>query len=78
MSKFDKELDAVGLRCPEPVMMVRLTLRKMETGQILKISADDPSTQRDIPKFCLFMGHELVQAETEQLPYRYLIKKGEK
>jgi tRNA 2-thiouridine synthesizing protein A len=72
----DKTLDALGLRCPEPVMMVRKAVRYMETGQTLLIIADDPATTRDIPGFCRFMDHELINAETESLPYRYLIRKG--
>lgn len=47
----DKTLDALGLRCPEPVMMVRKTVRHMEDGQTLLIIADDPATTRDIPGF---------------------------
>ncbi|MGF1687553.1 sulfurtransferase TusA [Photobacterium japonica] len=69
-------LDAEGLRCPEPVMMVRKTVRKMTDGETLLITADDPSTTRDIPSFCRFMDHTLVATDTETLPYRYLIKKG--
>lgn len=76
-STADKTLDALGLRCPEPVMMVRKTVRHMAAGQTLLIVADDPATTRDIPGFCRFMDHELLQAETEQLPYRYLIRKGD-
>ncbi|AKJ40868.1 sulfurtransferase TusA [Pragia fontium] len=72
----DKTLDALGLRCPEPVMMVRKAVRHMEAGQTLLIVADDPATTRDIPGFCRFMDHELLGADTEQLPYRYLIRKG--
>lgn len=72
----DKTLDAQGLRCPEPVMMVRKTVRQMETGQTLLIIADDPATTRDIPGFCVYMEHELLAQETEQLPYRYLLRKG--
>ena len=45
-------LDALGLRCPEPVMMVRKTVRKMATDETLLVVADDPSTTRDIPSFC--------------------------
>lgn len=71
-----QELDAIGLRCPEPVMMVRKTMRKLEDGEVLKVIADDPSTTRDIPSFCLFMDHQLLEAQTEQVPYSYLIKKG--
>ena len=57
-------------------MMVRKTVRHMDAGQTLLIVADDPATTRDIPGFCRFMDHELLTSETEQLPYRYLIRKG--
>lgn len=72
----DQELDALGLRCPEPVMMVRLHIRKMQDGETLLVVADDPATTRDIPSFCRFMDHTLVSSDTTSLPYRYLIKKG--
>jgi len=72
-----KHLDALGLRCPEPVMMVRLEIRNMEDGQTLLIDADDPATKRDIPSFCRFMDHTLVAQQTEQMPYQFLIQKGQ-
>ena len=72
----DRRLDALGLRCPEPVMMVRLEIRNMEDGQTLLVDADDPATKRDIPSFCRFMDHQLVARQTENVPYQYLIKKG--
>ncbi|MDB1122617.1 sulfurtransferase TusA [Vibrio algarum] len=72
----NKTLEAEGLRCPEPVMMVRKTMRNMQDGEILLITADDPSTTRDIPSFCRFMDHQLLSAKTETIPYEYLIKKG--
>ena len=75
-SNADQTLDALGLRCPEPVMMVRLQLRKMQVGETLLIIADDPATTRDIPAFCRFMDHELLESDTAVLPYRYLVKKA--
>lgn len=72
----DHFLDAIGLRCPEPVMMVRKTIRKIAEQETLLIEADDPSTTRDIPSFCRFMDHELVAQQTELKPFLYLIKKG--
>lgn len=71
----DQTLDALGLRCPEPVMMIRLQIRKMQVGETLLIIADDPATTRDIPAFCRFMDHELVSSDTNELPYRYVVKK---
>jgi len=70
------QLDAIGLRCPEPVMMVRLAIRKMPEGETLLVTADDPSTTRDIPSFCRFMEHQLLAQKIDELPFRYLIKKG--
>ena len=37
-----QQLDALGLRCPEPVMVIRKTVRKLEAGDLLEIIADDP------------------------------------
>lgn len=71
----DHHLDAIGLRCPEPVMMVRLKIRKINSGETLLISADDPSTTRDIPSFCRFMEHELIAQSVDKKPYLYLIMK---
>lgn len=72
----DHTLDAIGLRCPEPVMMVRLNIRKIAQGETLLVQCDDPSTARDIPSFCRFMEHELLAMQTESLPYLYVIKKS--
>lgn len=71
-----RTLDATGLRCPEPVMMVRKAVREMASGDVLLVIADDPSTTRDIPSFCEFMEHRLVQREVDAAPYRYWIQKG--
>jgi tRNA 2-thiouridine synthesizing protein A len=75
-SEANTHLDALGLRCPEPVMMVRLNIRKLADGETLSVSADDPSTARDIPSFCRFMGHTLVASQTDTMPYQFVIQKG--
>lgn len=68
-------LDACGLFCPEPVMLLHNKIRDIEAGQLLEILATDPSTTRDVPKFCLFLGHELVERSEQNGQYRYLIRK---
>jgi tRNA 2-thiouridine synthesizing protein A len=73
---IDQELDALGLRCPEPVMVIRKAMRALKDGQVIKIIADDPSTERDIPKFCVFMHHQLIEQRVEDEQYIYLVKKG--
>ena len=70
-------LDASGLLCPEPVMMLHNKVRDMAPGDVLEVVATDPSTQRDIPRFCQFLGHELLQQEVRSEDFRYLIRKKE-
>jgi len=72
----DHFLDTMGLRCPEPVMMIRLKIRKIATGETLLIKCDDPSTTRDIPSFCRFMEHELIAKKVDDKPYLFVIKKN--
>jgi len=60
----DELLDAQGLHCPEPLMLVRNTMRGLASGQILHIKATDPTTQRDLEQFCRFMGHDLLAMES--------------
>lgn len=60
----DRELDTTGLFCPEPIMLMHNAVRDMSSGQLLKVIATDPATTRDVPKFCQFLGHELVSHQT--------------
>ena len=74
--KPDYQLDARGLYCPEPVMLLHNQVRDMAEGEVLEIVATDPSTQRDVPKFCQFLGHELVSENHDGKDFRYVIRKG--
>lgn len=69
-------MDAIGLYCPEPVMMLHNKVRDIAIGDVLEVVATDPSTQRDIPKFCAFLGHELIGKREHENYYYYLIRKG--
>ena len=68
------ELDTQGLNCPEPVMLLHAEVRERGPGQMIRVLATDPSTQRDIPKFCQFLGHELVRAQGEEGFFEYWIR----
>lgn len=70
-------LDATGLFCPEPVMLLHNKIRDIEAGQLLRLLATDPSTGRDVPKFCHFLGHELLASSESNGSFTYLIRKVE-
>ena len=74
------EIDARGLKCPEPVMMLHAQVRDAKAGECIRVFATDPSTLRDIPNFCDFLNHTLVesqeQEENDNALYVFLVKKG--
>ncbi|MDR5906755.1 MULTISPECIES: sulfurtransferase TusA [Halomonadaceae] len=77
LPSHDVELDTTGLYCPEPIMMMHNRVRDMQAGQVLKVIASDPATTRDIPKFCSFLGHELlVQREVSDGDFLYYVRLG--
>ena len=75
----DVFVDASGLRCPEPLMVVRNRLMDMESGQVIQVVATDPSTSWDFPNFCKFLRHDLLHSEQHDngtgLQYTYWIRK---
>jgi len=52
--------DLRGLNCPEPLMLLRQSLRTLESGQLCVAIATDPSTCRDFKSYCDFVGHKLI------------------
>lgn len=73
---INKYLDASGLLCPEPVMLLHKAVREAAVGDVIEVVATDPSTIRDVPKFCIFLGHELLSQKTENNKYVYYIRKN--
>lgn len=69
-------LDARGLLCPEPVMLLHKAMRPLAVGEQLTVLATDPTTERDIPQFCRMLGHELVSQQSEGEELIYVLQKG--
>tara|TARA_R110000772_G_scaffold31392_5_gene77546 strand:+ start:1277 stop:1552 length:276 start_codon:yes stop_codon:yes gene_type:complete len=70
-------LDARGLFCPEPVMLLHKKIREISIGDKVTVLATDPSTTRDIPKFCHFLGHELISNREKQQEFHFIIRKSD-
>ncbi len=56
-------------------MILHGAIRDVGSGDIVKVIATDPSTERDINQFCEFLGHDLVAFKKEKEIFHYWIKK---
>ena len=72
---FDEELDTLGLICPLPVLKAAKRMRAMKPGQVLKMVADDPAAEIDVPHFCAEQSFELLSSENEGGVQTYMIRK---
>ncbi len=68
------EWDLSGLVCPEPVMMLHVRVREVPGGVLLRVLATDPSTVRDIPRFCRFLGHDLIAVHSDEGLHTFLFR----
>ncbi len=71
-----EHIDATGLKCPEPVMLLHAAIRRLSPGDELTLDATDPSTERDVPNFCEFLGHSLLLAERHDNIFHYRLRKS--
>jgi len=73
--KIDRELDCLGLYCPEPVFRTRQEIDKLALGQVLEVVADDPAAEEDIKRLVKRLGQQLVELRKLGNQFRFLIKK---
>ena len=71
----EKKLDATGLFCPEPVFRTKIEIEKMQVGDILNVSADDPAAEEDISRWVTRNGHELLDMSKDGNVITFQIKK---
>lgn len=69
------KIKAEGLLCPEPIMMLHKAMQGLKSGEKVELYATDPSTERDIDRFCKFLGHNLLTKKTSTEPFYFLIEK---
>jgi tRNA 2-thiouridine synthesizing protein A len=72
---YDKELDARGLNCPLPTLRTKKSLAEQASGQILKISATDPGSVKDMQAFAKQTGNELLSTAENGGEFVFLMRK---
>ena len=75
-SDSDRILDCTGLYCPEPVFRVRLELDDMESGQTVKVMADDPAAEEDIKRLVKRLGHQILEMKADDDNVESVIRKA--
>lgn len=71
----DETLDTFGLLCPMPIIKTAARMKKLVTGNILKVLSDDPGILEDMPAWCVTSGNELIQIDEVDGEFHVYIRK---
>ena len=53
-------IDALGRKCPIPIIMLAEQIRDVPVGAVIAVLADDPAAYSDIPAWCGLKSHDCV------------------
>jgi tRNA 2-thiouridine synthesizing protein A len=53
-------IDALGRKCPIPIIMLAERIRDVPVGGVIAVLADDPAAYTDVPAWCALKSHECV------------------
>jgi tRNA 2-thiouridine synthesizing protein A len=70
-----KEIDTRGMNCPLPILKAKKALAEMQTGEILKVVATDPSSTRDFQAFARQTGNELLEQSQDGTEYTHFMRR---
>ena len=80
--KFEKKeegkymLDVCGFVCPHPQIYTKKSLEKVNSGDVIDVVFDNPSSGETIIQMCEAAGHEIMEQTQDGGKLVYVIKKA--
>ena len=71
----NREVDAVVMNCPLPILRTKKALADMQSGEILKIIATDAGAKHDFPAFAKQTGNQLIATEVVNDTFVFYLKR---
>jgi len=69
-------IDALGRKCPIPIIMLAAQIRDVPVGGVIAVLADDPAVYTDVPAWCALKSHECVFRADLPLGWAFGIRRG--
>ncbi len=69
-------LDALGKKCPIPIIMLADRIGEVRVGQTIAVLADDPAARTDLPAWCALKSQEFVRADSLPAGWSFLVRRS--
>ena len=70
-----KKFDVKGQKCPRPLLMMKQTLKTMQSGKVLQVISDDVTTKLTFQSYLQHSGDELLDTHQDGLDIHHIKKK---
>ncbi|MES0488941.1 MAG: sulfurtransferase TusA family protein [Leptospirales bacterium] len=72
--KVTQELDCSGMNCPLPVVKTAQMAKTLKKGNILKVIATDPGSEKDMPAWSRRTGNKIMETSKQDDKFIYIVK----
>jgi tRNA 2-thiouridine synthesizing protein A len=69
-------IDALGKKCPIPIIMLAERIREVLIGQTIAVLADDPAAETDLPAWCMLKSQEFVRTDELVSGWSFLVRRS--
>jgi tRNA 2-thiouridine synthesizing protein A len=69
-------LDALGKKCPIPIIMLADRIRDVRIGQTIAVLADDPAAKTDLPAWCALKSQEFIGTVERPVGWSFLVRRS--
>jgi len=69
-------IDALGRKCPIPIIMLAQRINEVPIGAIIAVLADDPAAETDVPAWCMMKSHDHVHTQPLERGWAIMIRRG--
>jgi tRNA 2-thiouridine synthesizing protein A len=69
-------IDALGRKCPIPIIMLAERIREVPVGEFIAVLADDPAAKTDVPAWCMIKSHEFVRLTDLARGWAFVVRRS--
>jgi tRNA 2-thiouridine synthesizing protein A len=69
-------IDALGRKCPIPIIMLAERIGEVAIGQTVEVLADDPAAKSDLPAWCQLKSQEFLGTRDLGAGWSFLVRRS--
>jgi tRNA 2-thiouridine synthesizing protein A len=69
-------IDALGKKCPIPIIMLAERIREVAIGETIAVLADDPAAKSDLPAWCRLKSQEYLETREFASGWVFLVRRS--